>query len=160
MTVADEEDYWQNLAEVLRRLQLYGIRIKKNKCHFMETAVYLEYWIDSGRFWVRCFLGTLNITAKLCKKSNFSSWRLRSDWLFSSYICEVTRRYLLFYRSKVTKLTVNLLSCRWKTPWKYDWTDWRDFPSDTKAYYSQQYFEAFGLWSCGIFRFEQPGYKI
>ena len=35
----DDEDHFQNLAEVLRHLQLQGIRKKKSKCYFMETSV-------------------------------------------------------------------------------------------------------------------------
>ena len=39
VTRADDEDHLQNLAEVLRGLQLHGIRMKKSKRHFMETSV-------------------------------------------------------------------------------------------------------------------------
>ena len=39
VTVADDEDHLQNLAEVLKCLQIHGIRMKKSKCHYMETSV-------------------------------------------------------------------------------------------------------------------------
>ena len=48
MTGADDEDHFQNLAEVLRHLQLNGIRMKKSKYRFMETlVVYLGHQIYS-----------------------------------------------------------------------------------------------------------------
>ena len=44
---ADDEDHLQNLAEILKRLQLHGIRINRSKCHFMKTSVvYLGHQID------------------------------------------------------------------------------------------------------------------
>ena len=48
VTGADDEDHLQTLAEVLRHLQLHGIRLKKSKCHSMDTSVvYQGYRIDS-----------------------------------------------------------------------------------------------------------------
>ena len=48
MPGADDDDHLLNLAEAFRRLQLHGIRMKKSKCHFMETlVVYLGNQIDS-----------------------------------------------------------------------------------------------------------------
>ena len=48
VTGADDDDHLQNLAEVLRRLQINDIGMKKNKCHFMETSiVYKGCRIDS-----------------------------------------------------------------------------------------------------------------
>ena len=48
VTGATNEAHLQNLEEVLRRRKSYGIRMKKEKCHFMCNSVtYLGHLIDS-----------------------------------------------------------------------------------------------------------------
>ena len=47
ITGSTEEEHLSNLEEVLRRLQAHGVRLKKDKCHFMESCVeYLGHRID------------------------------------------------------------------------------------------------------------------
>ena len=48
VTGPTNEAHLQNLEEVFRRLKSYGIRMKKEKCHFMRNSVtYLGHVIDS-----------------------------------------------------------------------------------------------------------------
>ena len=43
-----EAEHIQNLSEVLKRLQQYGVRMKRSKCHFMQESVeYLGHIVDS-----------------------------------------------------------------------------------------------------------------
>ena len=45
---SNNEEHLQNLAEVLRHLELHGIRMKKSKCYLLEiSVVYLGHQIDS-----------------------------------------------------------------------------------------------------------------
>ena len=48
ITGAAKEEHLQNLEEVLRRLQTYGIRMKRSKCYFMRDSVaYLGHVVDT-----------------------------------------------------------------------------------------------------------------
>ena len=48
ITGAANEEHLQNLEEVLRRLQTYGIRMKRSKCYFMRDSVaYLGHVVDA-----------------------------------------------------------------------------------------------------------------
>ena len=48
VTWQTEAEHIQNLSEVLERLQQYGVRMKRNKCHFMQESVeYLGHIVDS-----------------------------------------------------------------------------------------------------------------
>ena len=48
VTGPTEEAHLSNLEKVLKRLQLHGIRMKKNKCYFMKDAVeYLGHRVDA-----------------------------------------------------------------------------------------------------------------
>ena len=48
VTGQTEAEHIQNLSEVLKRLQQYGVRMKRNKCHFMQESVeYLGHIVDS-----------------------------------------------------------------------------------------------------------------
>ena len=39
VTGTSEEEHLRNLEQVLRRLQEYGIRMKRNKCSFLQDLV-------------------------------------------------------------------------------------------------------------------------
>ena len=49
MTGKDDRAHCLNLEEVLRRLKEQGLRLKKNKCQFLQPSVkYLGYEIDAA----------------------------------------------------------------------------------------------------------------
>ena len=48
VTGSDDAVHLSHLAEVLQRLEKHGVRMKKSKCKFMETAVeYLGHRVDA-----------------------------------------------------------------------------------------------------------------
>ena len=48
VTGASEEEHLENLEEVFKRLQAHGIRMKRNKCSFMQESVqYLGHRLDA-----------------------------------------------------------------------------------------------------------------
>ena len=48
ITGGSDSEHFRNLEEVLRRLQDHGIRLKKEKCHFMRESVeYLGHHVDA-----------------------------------------------------------------------------------------------------------------
>ena len=48
ITGKSDEEYLKNLSEILKRLQNHGVRLKLDKCHFMEDSVeYLGHRVDS-----------------------------------------------------------------------------------------------------------------
>ena len=48
VTGKDDEEHLHNLNEVFKRLQAHGVRIKRDKCHFMKESVeYLRHRIDA-----------------------------------------------------------------------------------------------------------------
>ena len=48
VTGKDEQDHFQNLDEVLRRLKQWGFRLKKSKCHLLQSSVeYLGFKVDA-----------------------------------------------------------------------------------------------------------------
>ena len=45
---ANEEEHLSNLEEELHKLQTHGVRVKKERCHFLQSNVqYLGHMIDS-----------------------------------------------------------------------------------------------------------------
>ena len=48
VTGRNEQDHFQNLEEVLRRLQQWGFHLKKLKCHLLQPSVkYLGFKVDA-----------------------------------------------------------------------------------------------------------------
>ena len=48
ITGADDREHLSNLAEVLERLEVHGIKLKKVKCKFLAEAVeYLGHKVDA-----------------------------------------------------------------------------------------------------------------
>jgi len=48
ITGKDDEEHLNNLVLVFQRLEMYGIKLKKSKCHFMMDRIeYLGLWIDA-----------------------------------------------------------------------------------------------------------------
>ena len=48
VTGKDDTEHLNNLQRVFKRLQAYGVQLKRNKCSFMSTSVeYLDYKIDA-----------------------------------------------------------------------------------------------------------------
>ena len=49
ITGVNEQEHFKKLEEVLKLLQHHGIRLKRNKCYFLQNAVeYLGHRIDAA----------------------------------------------------------------------------------------------------------------